>query len=69
MTGHEYKSSNVSAKSQKENQTPTIASATVIAAEVQMLTNKISQQGDHVRQLKANQSTPNVSDRGKNIYF
>ncbi|CAF1354196.1 unnamed protein product [Adineta steineri] len=69
LTGSEYKPSNASA--QKENKKPadaaaaatTTSSTTVTSAEADKLLEKITQQGDKVRELKTNKSAPKVSSK------
>ncbi|CAF2867862.1 unnamed protein product [Rotaria sp. Silwood2] len=58
LTGTEYKPSNASATAQKETKKPAVDST---SNEAEKLVEKITQQGDKVRDLKANKSTPKVS--------
>jgi len=65
-TGSEYKPSNASAASgsaQKENKQPVSASTPGTSTEADKLLEKITQQGDKVRELKANKSAPKVSQK------
>jgi bifunctional glutamyl/prolyl-tRNA synthetase len=74
LTGSEYKPSNASASAsgsaQKENKKPasaasaasvTSSSSSATSGEAEKLAEKITEQGDKVRELKANKSTPKVS--------
>lgn len=55
LTGTEYKPTNAPAKAQKENKKP------VQSNEDEKLAQQIAQQGDKVRQLKTEKSTPKVN--------
>ncbi len=63
LTGSDYKPSNASApasasaSAQKENQKPVSASSSSTSAEAEKLTAEIAQQGNKVRELKANKSS------------
>lgn len=66
MTGSDYKPANTAASgsAQKENKKPaaaTAAAAAATSAGSDELLVKITQQGEKVRELKANKSTPKVS--------
>lgn len=55
LTGNEYKPT--AAPAQKENQKPTAGAS----SEAEQLAEKITQQGEKVRELKSNKSTSKVS--------
>ena len=55
LTGNEYKPT--AAPAQKENQKPTAGAS----SEAEQLAEKITQQGDKVRELKSNKSASKVS--------
>jgi vacuolar-type H+-ATPase subunit H len=64
LAGTEYKPSNASASAQKENQKPVStasSSASATPSETEKLAEKLTQQGDKVRELKANKSASKVS--------
>jgi hypothetical protein len=68
LTGNEYKPSNATATAtatavQKENQKPASNATSGTSVEVEKLAEKITQQGDKVRELKSNKSAPKVSQR------
>ncbi|CAF2042582.1 unnamed protein product [Rotaria magnacalcarata] len=58
LTGIDYKPTNASATIQKENKTPAAASAPTASNAAEKLAEQITQQGEKVRELKTNKSTP-----------
>jgi hypothetical protein len=67
LTGSEYKPSNATAAAtatttaQKENQKPTSTATSKSSDDTEKLAEKITQQGDKVRELKSNKSASKVS--------
>jgi len=62
LTGVEYKPP-AAGSAQKENKKPAAAASAATGGQAEKLLEKITQQGNTVRDLKQNKSTPPVSQR------